>query len=93
MRLSGEEIRDIMREVADTPAVQATLPDGTVEEVSIVAYSESQAWDERLRKWRAAIGVQATQIRLADDHGTLAGLENFTLADLEAYSLEQLETL
>ncbi len=103
LRLGADRIRYLVRNAVDTPgSVAVVLPDETSQEWFLVSYSEGQAWDERLRQWRAALTVKATQVQSTDasgptvveTHGMYGNLEALgSYGALEAHTYGELETV
>ena len=91
LRLGAEQIKRIVRNVMGVAgSVQVILPDESNEQLSLVDYSETLAWDERLRQWRAALAVRAVQYKLNTLYGTHARLQAYSHAALQGYTHRQL---
>jgi hypothetical protein len=91
MHVGASYIRDVVASAANAASMTTiVLPDETTKIVSVVDYAESQAWNERLRKWQASIHVKAAQQLNASVLGTVGRLQPYTVGDLAAYTIAQL---
>jgi hypothetical protein len=62
LRIGRQEIQHAVELAVDTPgAVTVTLPNESVQQLSFVDYSISQAFDEIGRTWRGSLHVKAVQ--------------------------------
>jgi hypothetical protein len=94
LRMTVPQIRDTLRDAAGAALpVTVIFPDEETKVVSPIDYSESIAWDDRLRKWRSAVKVTAVELSTVDVAGTYGDLEALLYSDLETLTYAQMETL
>jgi hypothetical protein len=91
-RRTSQQIRDAMKLAAEGGVlVTVTLPDGTVKSVSINKYAEVMAPTNRSYGLAWDIPVRAVEFRTLASHGTIAGLAVFTIEELAAMAIQDLE--
>ena len=62
LRIGRRQIQQVIEAAVDTPgAVQCTLPDETVQDLSFTDYAIAQNFDEIGRQWRGSLRVKAVQ--------------------------------
>ncbi len=70
---------------------EVVLPDGRDVIVSLVGYIETTSWVNRLRRWVRSMALTLAEQATVQTKGQLQHLEGMTLAQMEGYTLEQLE--
>ncbi len=93
MRHGADYVRDYIKTLADGPGViTGILPDESSQDLSIIGYTEGQAWNERMRQWQAAIAIEAAQVATNQVYGTYGRLEALgSYGTLENFTYGQLE--
>jgi hypothetical protein len=91
MRLGASAIRQAVQDAASAQgSVTVILPDEQSKQLSFVDYGEALAWDERARRWQAAVTWKAVELKTNTTYGSVARLGAYTVADLAGWSVAQL---
>ena len=74
LAVGAQRIRRICRLLReDATQVSVTWPDDTSEVVTVTHYEETQAWDDRAKRWRAAVRLRAVQAQPTTESETFTG--------------------
>lgn len=83
----AQAIRDAIKAAASaTGTTQLILPDERSKQVAVISYKESQAWDQRLSRWSAALAVEAVEFQTNTVYGSWARASAYQWGALTSYT-------
>lgn len=89
--IGSTQLRSVLRTAAGAVgAVTVYLPDESSQQLAVTNYAESLAWDERLRRWQAALDIKAVQYQVNTLYGTWGRVAAYTWGSGQSYNWLQL---
>lgn len=92
-RSAVEMVAALETNAATTGGVTCVFPDEDNKQVGVVGFRKTQAWNDRLAKWQAAIQLELVDLHTITVFGTYERLEAYTYEELSGFTYEQLETI